>query len=163
VKYSKEDIVQIHAKLQFSTLIVLPEGEGILDFTTGDKEFWSSTVRTTFVTFIRPRPAFAAIGTLSPRGHVYSFVLPEISDQPNADPDLRPFVEPEEGSGIAANTGLRGYVSAAEALAIGTFANSRLLIEVSTRAIGSQFNGRLDISRLPIRVFQCGYAETGMT
>ena len=40
VKYSKEDIVSVRAKLRFSTLIVLPEDEEILDFTTGDKEFW---------------------------------------------------------------------------------------------------------------------------
>src|ERR1700733_13279676 len=40
VKYSKEDIVPVRAKLRFSTLIVLPEDEEILDFTTGDKEFW---------------------------------------------------------------------------------------------------------------------------
>src|SRR4029077_9839608 len=38
VKYSKEDIVSVNAKLRFSTLIVLPEDEEILDFTTGDKE-----------------------------------------------------------------------------------------------------------------------------
>src|SRR6266852_3405188 len=40
VKYGKEDIVPVHAKLRFSTLIVLPEEEEILDFTTGDREFW---------------------------------------------------------------------------------------------------------------------------
>ena len=40
VQYSKEDIVPVHAKLRFSTLIVLPEDEEILDFTTGDREFW---------------------------------------------------------------------------------------------------------------------------
>ena len=40
VKYSKEDIVPVHAKLRFSTLIVLPDDEEILDFTTGDREFW---------------------------------------------------------------------------------------------------------------------------
>src|SRR5215469_18979610 len=40
VKYAKEDIVPIRAKLRFSTLIVLPDDEEILDFTTGDKDFW---------------------------------------------------------------------------------------------------------------------------
>src|SRR5262249_62097255 len=40
VKYGKEDIVAVHAKLSFSTLIVLPEDEEILDFTTGAREFW---------------------------------------------------------------------------------------------------------------------------
>ncbi len=37
VKYGKEDIVPVHAKLRFSTLIVLPDEEEILDFTTGDR------------------------------------------------------------------------------------------------------------------------------
>jgi hypothetical protein len=40
VTYSKEEIVPVRAKVRFSTLIVLPDNEEILDFTTGDKEFW---------------------------------------------------------------------------------------------------------------------------
>ena len=40
VKYAKEDIVPVRAKLRYSTLLVLPDNEEILDFTTGDKEFW---------------------------------------------------------------------------------------------------------------------------
>src|SRR5207244_12869248 len=40
VKYAKEDIVPVRAKLRFSTLIVLPDDEAILDITTGDKELW---------------------------------------------------------------------------------------------------------------------------
>ena len=61
VKYSKEDIVQVQAKLRFSTLIVLPEDEEILDFTTGDKEFWVINGAHNLCTSIRPRPASAAI------------------------------------------------------------------------------------------------------
>ncbi len=38
VKYGQNDIVTVHAKLRYSTLIVLPENEEILDFTTGDKD-----------------------------------------------------------------------------------------------------------------------------
>jgi type IV secretory pathway VirB9-like protein len=40
VKYAETDIIPIHAKIRFSTLIVLPVNEEILDATTGDKEFW---------------------------------------------------------------------------------------------------------------------------
>jgi hypothetical protein len=40
VKYAQNDIVRVNAKLRFSTLIILPKEEEILDFTTGDKEFW---------------------------------------------------------------------------------------------------------------------------
>jgi len=42
-------------------------------------------------------------------------LLSEISNEPNAEPDLKIFVEPKEGSAIAVNSGLRGYVSAGEA------------------------------------------------
>ena len=40
VKYSQQDIVSVRAKVRFSTLIVLPQNEEILDYATGDKEFW---------------------------------------------------------------------------------------------------------------------------
>ena len=40
IKYSQQDIVPVHAKVRFSTLIVLPQNEEILDFATGDKDFW---------------------------------------------------------------------------------------------------------------------------
>ena len=40
VKYAAKDIVPIRAKVRFTTLIVLPANEKILDFVTGDKDFW---------------------------------------------------------------------------------------------------------------------------
>src|SRR6266446_10491481 len=40
VKYSAKDIVLINAKLRYTTLVVLPQNEKILDFVTGDKDFW---------------------------------------------------------------------------------------------------------------------------
>ena len=36
VQYAETDIIPIHAKVRFSTLIVLPSNEEILDATTGD-------------------------------------------------------------------------------------------------------------------------------
>jgi len=118
VKYSKEDIVPVHAKLRFSTLIVLPEDEEILDFTTGDKEFWIINGAHNLC-YVHPAQAGirSNLNLITASGHVYSFVLTEISNQPNAELDLKLFVEPKEGSGIAVNSGLRGYVSAGEAQA----------------------------------------------
>ena len=55
------------------------------------------------------------LNLITASGHVYSFLLTEISNEPNAEPDLKIFVEPKEASGIAAKTGLAGYVSAGEA------------------------------------------------
>jgi type IV secretory pathway VirB9-like protein len=116
VKYSKEDIVPVRAKLRFSTLIVLPEDEEILDFTTGDKEFWVINGAHNLC-YVHPAQAGirSNLNLITASGHVYSFLLTEISNQPSVDPDLKIFVEPKEGSGFAANTGLRGYVSAGEA------------------------------------------------
>jgi type IV secretory pathway VirB9-like protein len=116
VKYSKEDIVPVRAKLRFSTLIVLPEDEEILDFTTGDKEFWVINGAHNLC-YVHPAQAGirSNLNLITASGHVYSFLLTEISNQPNAEPDLKIFVEPKEGSGIAVSAGLRGYVSAGEA------------------------------------------------
>jgi type IV secretion system protein VirB9 len=113
VKYSKEDIVPVHAKLRFSTLIVLPDDEEILDFTTGDKEFWIINGAHNLC-YIHPAQAGirSNLNLITASGHVYSFLLTEISNTPNSDPDLKIFVEPKESS---AGTGLRGYVSAGEA------------------------------------------------
>lgn len=118
VKYSKEDIVPVHAKLRFSTLIVLPEDEEILDFTTGDKEFWVINGAHNLC-YVHPAQAGirSNLNLITASGHVYSFLLTEISNQPNAEPDLKLFVEPKEVSGFAVNSGLRGYVSAGEAQA----------------------------------------------
>src|SRR5579863_735849 len=118
VKYSKEDIVPVHAKMRFSTLIVLPDEEEILDFTTGDREFWIINGSHNLC-YVHPAQAGirSNLNLITASGHVYSFLLTEISNQPNAEPDLKLFVEPKEASGIAVNNGLRSYVSAGEAQA----------------------------------------------
>jgi type IV secretion system protein VirB9 len=118
VKYSKEDIVPVHAKLHFSTLIVLPEDEEILDFTTGDKEFWVINGAHNLC-YVHPAQAGirSNLNLITASGHVYSFLLTEISNEPNAEPDLKLFVEPKEGSTVAVSSGLHGYVSAGEAQA----------------------------------------------
>jgi type IV secretion system protein VirB9 len=115
VKYAKEDIVPIRAKLRFSTLIVLPEEEEILDFTTGDKEFWVINGAHNLC-YVHPAQAGirSNLNLITASGHVYSFLLTEISNEPNAEPDLKLFVEPKEGSTIAVSSGLHGYVSAGE-------------------------------------------------
>jgi type IV secretion system protein VirB9 len=93
VKYAKEDIVPVRAKLRFSTLIVLPEDEEILDFTTGDKEFWIINGSHNLC-YVHPAQAGirSNLNLITAAGHVYSFVLTEISNDPSAEPDLKIFV-----------------------------------------------------------------------
>jgi type IV secretory pathway VirB9-like protein len=116
VKYSKEDIVPVRAKLRYSTLIVLPDDEEILDFTTGDKDFWVINGAHNLC-YVHPAQAGirSNLNLITASGRVYSFLLTEISNQADAEPDLKIFIEPKETSGLAAGTALRGYVSAGEA------------------------------------------------
>ncbi len=115
VKYSKEDIIPVHAKLRFSTLILLPDNEEILDFTTGDKEFWIVNGAHNLC-YVHPAQAGirSNLNLITASGHVYSFLLTEVSNDPNSTPDLKLFVEPKEGTGFTAELPLHGYVRATE-------------------------------------------------
>src|ERR1700739_2774392 len=111
IKYSQQDVIPVRAKLRFSTLIVLPQNEDILDFATGDKEFWivNGAHNLCYV-----HPAQTGIRTdlhlITSAGHVYSFLLNEISKEPNLEPDLKVFIEPKEQSSLAGSNGFQGYV-----------------------------------------------------
>jgi type IV secretory pathway VirB9-like protein len=115
VKYAKQDIVPIRAKVRFSTLIVLPDDEEILDFTTGDKDFWIINGAHNLC-YVHPAEANirSNLNLITASGHVYSFELTEISSDPNAEPDLKVFIEPKETSGVAGSSSLSAYVRAGE-------------------------------------------------
>ena len=115
VKVGKEDIVPVRAKLRFSTLIVLPENEEILDFTTGDKEFWIIN-GTHNLCYVHPAQAGirSNLNLITASGHVYSFLLSEVSNDPDASPDLKVFVEPKEAAASASEVPLHGFVRSSE-------------------------------------------------
>jgi type IV secretory pathway VirB9-like protein len=101
VQYGDTDIIQIHAKLRFSTLIVLPANEEILDATTGDKEFWIINGSHNLCYLHPAQQAIRSnLNLITANGHVYSFLLTEISKDPKTEPDLKVFVERKEESTI---------------------------------------------------------------
>jgi type IV secretion system protein VirB9 len=113
VKVAREDVVPVRAKVRYSTLLILPDNEEILDFTTGDREFWIINGAHNLC-YVHPAQAGirSNLNLITASGHVYSFLLTEISSEPNAQPDLKLFVEPKESSGAMS---LQGYVRASEA------------------------------------------------
>jgi len=115
VKYSQTDIIPIRAKVRFSTLIVLPADEEILDFTTGDKEFWIINGAHNLC-YLHPAQVGirSNLNLVTASGHLYSFLLTEISKQPGAEPDLKVFVTPSDGPGLAGNIVPSKYVRASE-------------------------------------------------
>ena len=125
VKYAETDIIPIRAKLRFSTLIVLPANEEILDATTGDKEFWIINGSHNLC-YLHPaqQGIRSNLNLITSAGHVYSFLLTEISKEPKTDPDLKVFVERKEESTIngapavpplARASDVQAYKTAAEA------------------------------------------------
>ena len=102
MKYSQTDIIPIRAKVRFSTLIVLPADEEILDFTTGDKDFWIIN-GTHNLCYLHPAQAGirSNMNLVTASGHVYSFLLTEISKEADSEPDLKVFVAPNDQSSIA--------------------------------------------------------------
>lgn len=99
VKYGDADIVAVRAKIRFTTLIVLPASEEILDATTGDKEFWIINGAHNLC-YLHPagQNIRSNLNLITSSGHVYSFLLTEISNEKNTDPDLKIFVERKEES-----------------------------------------------------------------
>jgi type IV secretory pathway VirB9-like protein len=102
VHYSQRDVIPIYAKVRFSTLIVLPANEEILDYTTGDKDYW---IINGVHNLCYLKPAAKGISTdlnlVTASGHIYSFLLKEISSDPGEQPDLKVFVVPKADSTLA--------------------------------------------------------------
>jgi type IV secretory pathway VirB9-like protein len=114
VQYHSQDIVPIHAKLKYTTLIEVPPSEKIMEAATGDKEFWVVDVVGNFC-FVHP--AKAGIGSnlnlITDKGNIYSFTLQDVSDSA-VTPDLKVLVEPVDHSSIVASTGPAQFVPAAQ-------------------------------------------------
>jgi type IV secretion system protein VirB9 len=121
VKYAETDVIPIHAKIRFSTLIVLPVNEEILDATTGDKEFWIINGAHNLC-YLHPaqQGIRSNLNLITSTGHVYSFLLTEISNEPNVEPDLKIFVERKEESTINGAPGIPPLARASEVQAYKT-------------------------------------------
>jgi len=115
VEYGERDVVRLKAKLRYTTLIVLPKNEQILDFTCGDKEFWIVNGTQNFA-YVKPARANSQtnLNLITASGNVYSFVLSEVSSSADVEPDLKVFVQPKDGPMISALNGAPRFVSAAQ-------------------------------------------------
>jgi type IV secretion system protein VirB9 len=115
IDYGEKDVVPIKTKLRFTTLIVLPKNEQILDFTCGDKDYWVINGNQNLA-YIKPAKAGAQtnLNLVTASGNVYSFLLSEISEAPRAEPDLKVFVELKDDAMLAAPRSAPKFVAAQE-------------------------------------------------
>jgi type IV secretory pathway VirB9-like protein len=114
VQVHSQDIVSIHAKLKYTTLIEVPASEKIMEAATGDKEFWVVDVVGNFC-FVHPAKAGIAtnLNLITDKGNIYSFTLQDVADSSVA-PDLKVLVEPADRSSLVASSGPTQFVPAAQ-------------------------------------------------
>src|SRR3970282_1865908 len=91
VSASARSLIPLQTRLRYTTMIVLPEGEEILDVICGDRDFWviSSTHN---IAHVKPAKEGAAtnMNLVTASGAVYSFLLTEKNG--TSTPDLKVYV-----------------------------------------------------------------------
>ncbi len=114
VQYHSQDIVPIHAKLKYTTLIEVPPTEKIMEAATGDKDFWVVDVVGNFC-FVHPAKAGISsnLNLITDKGNIYSFTLQDVSGTSEI-PDLKVLIVPADRSSIVASSGPARYVPAAQ-------------------------------------------------
>jgi len=114
VQYHSQDIVSIHAKLKYTTLIELPPTEKIMEAATGDKDFWVVDVVGNFC-FVHPAKAGISsnLNLITDKGNIYTFTLQDVSGTSEA-PDLKVLIVPADRSSIVAANAPSRYVPAAQ-------------------------------------------------
>jgi type IV secretion system protein VirB9 len=114
VQYHSQDIVPIHAKLKYTTLIEVPPTEKIMEAATGDKDFWIVDVVGNFC-FVHPAKAGISsnLNLITDKGNIYSFTLQDVSGSTDA-PDLKVLIQPADQSSITAANSPPQFVPAAQ-------------------------------------------------
>ena len=107
VSASDRSLIPLQTRLRYTTMIVLPDTEEILDVICGDRDFWVISA-TQNIAHVKPAKEGAAtnLNLVTSSGSVYSFLLTEKS----GSPDLKVYVKGDEG----APAGKRKYYSAAQ-------------------------------------------------
>ncbi len=100
VSASPRSLIPLQTRLRYTTMVVLPDGEEILDVICGDKDFWVITA-THNIAHVKPAKEGAAtnLNLVAGSGTVYSFLLTEKNG--TAMPDLKVYVTADPNSSLA--------------------------------------------------------------
>ena len=109
VTATDRNVIPLNTRLRYTTMIVLPEGDEILDVICGDRDFWVvSAVQN--VAHVKPAKADAEtnLNLVTAGGTIYSFLLKEKTG--SGQPDLKIYVNASEST----PNGRPKYYSAAD-------------------------------------------------
>src|SRR4051794_30347162 len=127
VSNRERGVIPLQTRLRYTTLVVLPEGEEILDVICGDKDYWVISA-THNLAHVKPAKAGAEtnLNLVTSSGTVYSFTLTEKS----SPPDLKVYIEGAPES----TTGKPRYYSVAQVEALeAQLAEARALVRDAER------------------------------
>src|SRR5260221_12128940 len=94
VKYATKDIVRVTTRPHFTTLILLPPQERILDFVIGDKDAWVLEGTQNFAYLKPSKPGLeTSMNLITASGNIYTFYC---SSSDAVQPDLKLFIEPTD-------------------------------------------------------------------
>jgi type IV secretory pathway VirB9-like protein len=115
IQYGDRDIVRIKTRVRYTTLIMLPKNEVILDYVCGDKDLWVINGDQNFA-YVKPSTEGLQtnLNLVTASGSVYSFVLAEISGTVGAEADLKVLLEVKDPVMVEAASAPRRFVSAQE-------------------------------------------------
>lgn len=129
VSVSARSLIPLQTRLRYTTMVVLPEGEEILDVICGDKDFWviSSTHN---IAHVKPAKEGAStnMNLVTASGAVYSFLLTEKGG--TGVPDLKVYVNADPN----APQDKPKYYSAAQVESLqGDLAEAKAQVEAANR------------------------------
>ncbi len=129
VSASPRSLIPLQTRLRYTTMVVLPEGEEILDVICGDKDFWVIT-STQNIAHVKPAKEGAAtnLNLVTASGEVYSFLLSEKNGA--SMPDLKVYVNADPST----PKGRPKYFSAVQVEAIqAQLEEARASVDVANR------------------------------
>ena len=87
---TERGVIPLQTRLRYTTMVVLPDGEEILDVLCGDRDFWVISA-THNIAHVKPAKAGAEtnLNLVTSSGTIYSFMLTEKS----SPPDLKVYVQ----------------------------------------------------------------------
>jgi type IV secretion system protein VirB9 len=111
VSATERGVIPLQTRLRYTTMVILPDGEEILDVLCGDRDWWVISA-THNIAHVKPAKAGAEtnLNLVTSSGTIYSFMLTEKS----SPPDLKVYVQ---GDPTAAS-GKPKYYSAAQVEAL---------------------------------------------
>lgn len=110
VSATDRGVIPLQTRLRYTTMVILPDGEEILDVLCGDRDFWVISA-THNIAHVKPAKAGAEtnLNLVTSSGTIYSFMLTEKS----SPPDLKVYVQGDPNA-----AGKPKYYSAAQVEAL---------------------------------------------